>query len=449
MDAPWAVSKEEEKSIALEYLASLPSKPPSPSLSGYKRRRPSEGGSETAASAAATRTRDKERSNEIGLAGNKNEFPSGTSIDKIDKDDGLLFLHEDDGSEEEEGGSYHSSSSPTPSRFEGAMFAHVTSMPYRAPELVMGCRQHGESVDSWGAGVCIAEAMRCGVQLALATSESQIQPVILTSTPLFASYAEGELGLLTGIGRLLGPPSRNVWKGARSLPGYMGVGGVCKWCRYGGGGGGGGEKAAAAVPLQPPPWCNSSTIASSCIGGGGGGEEKEEGKRNDGEAADDWNQPSLFHMTAVENIWDWLLSQGSATSRSGVLPSQDSQTPHALPLPTSTLLQERLALTVDLLVRLFAWDPSRRLTPAEALLHPLFTLSSLPGAEGRDQDREYLVHLTRELREPQKILKGEEISVGKERRKMEQKEEEEEEELLGAISPFFRHASVGIAAKLF
>jgi serine/threonine protein kinase len=59
---------------------------------------------------------------------------------------------------------------PPPSRWEGFHYGHVTTMPFRAPELVMGALAHTPAVDAWALGVVCAEVLRCALQLSYAAA---------------------------------------------------------------------------------------------------------------------------------------------------------------------------------------------------------------------------------------------------------------------------------------
>ncbi|KAI8925178.1 kinase-like domain-containing protein [Entophlyctis helioformis] len=78
------------------------------------------------------------------------------------------------------------------------MTSQVVTRWYRPPELLLGSKQYGPSVDMWSVGCIFAELM--------------------LRTPYFA--AETDIGQLQTIFRALGTPTEDDWPGLKSLPDY-------------------------------------------------------------------------------------------------------------------------------------------------------------------------------------------------------------------------------------
>jgi cell division cycle 2-like len=72
----------------------------------------------------------------------------------------------------------------------------VTTLWYRAPELLLGVEEYGFEIDIWSLGCIFGE--------------------LLTLSPLF--HATNEVSLLSLIFGLLGTPTKVTWPGFRSLP---------------------------------------------------------------------------------------------------------------------------------------------------------------------------------------------------------------------------------------
>lgn len=72
----------------------------------------------------------------------------------------------------------------------------VVTLWYRSPELLLGTQTYGTEIDIWSVGCIFAELM--------------------TKDPLF--QGQNEVGQLSKIFALLGPPSREIWPGFQSLP---------------------------------------------------------------------------------------------------------------------------------------------------------------------------------------------------------------------------------------
>jgi cell division cycle 2-like protein len=72
----------------------------------------------------------------------------------------------------------------------------VVTLWYRAPELLLGAEEYDFEIDIWSVGCIFAE--------------------LLTKKPLF--QGNNEVGQLSSIFALLGPPTAQTWPGYRSLP---------------------------------------------------------------------------------------------------------------------------------------------------------------------------------------------------------------------------------------
>jgi cell division cycle 2-like len=78
----------------------------------------------------------------------------------------------------------------------GPLTPHVTTLWYRAPEVLLGATEYAISVDLWAVGCIFAE--------------------LVLREALFTG--RGELDQLSAICRVLGPPSEAVWPGYTALP---------------------------------------------------------------------------------------------------------------------------------------------------------------------------------------------------------------------------------------
>jgi len=74
----------------------------------------------------------------------------------------------------------------------------VVTLWYRAPEILLGCKQYATPVDLWSVGCIFAE--------------------MVSKTPLFPG--DSEIDQLYQIFRLLGTPSESVWPGVSQYPDY-------------------------------------------------------------------------------------------------------------------------------------------------------------------------------------------------------------------------------------
>ena len=340
---------------------------------------------------------------------------------------------------------------PAPTRWEGGMHGHVSTLPFRAPELVMGVQSHAAEVDAWGAGVTLAEVLRCALQLELAAAATAAAAAVAAAAapsaaappasvplpgigfslqPLFAQNFDGELALLGGIGRILGPPCERVWPGAKELPGgYMSFAAPCRHCGSGlddmpAAGAAAGASGAPPQPRPTPPaWCLPETLASSCAAGP--------------------SSSPLFHLHAAESLWSWLVGEGalnaydapvvmSQAARAAAAAAAAAAEPSVKPFQPPP--RPLLAAQVDLLLRLLAWDPSRRLLPCDALSHPALTALAQPGAP---TPWSMLLTLCRSLSLPPKV---EAPLRGAAEEGVEEEEEEEEEGGLPRMPIFARGA---------
>lgn len=73
----------------------------------------------------------------------------------------------------------------------------VTTLWYRAPEVLLGARDYTSQVDTWAAGCIMGE--------------------LLLGQPLFP--VNSELALLAAMAALLGAPNTKIWPGMQTLPG--------------------------------------------------------------------------------------------------------------------------------------------------------------------------------------------------------------------------------------
>ena len=84
---------------------------------------------------------------------------------------------------------------------QGPELTHeVVTLWYRAPELLLGARDYGPSVDLWAAGAVLGE--------------------LATGAPLWPR--ESEVGMLVAIFRAMGTPSEATWPGVSALPHWQG-----------------------------------------------------------------------------------------------------------------------------------------------------------------------------------------------------------------------------------
>lgn len=74
----------------------------------------------------------------------------------------------------------------------------VVSLWYRSPEILLGCKEYGFSIDLWSIGCIFAE--------------------MVTKKALFPGQTE--IDQIYKIFRILGTPNEDVWKGVSELPNY-------------------------------------------------------------------------------------------------------------------------------------------------------------------------------------------------------------------------------------
>ena len=308
---------------------------------------------------------------------------------------------------------YPPSPPPALARREGGLFHLVVTSEYRAPELLFGARSHGRAVDLWAAGCVLAEllrarqlllrwdapalgrvaevpgnaqanahtrggglaagsasedadagsdgadgdeleppsfAQRAAVSAAAAAAPTRLSPV-QPLRPLFGASRPGEIAQLSAIYALAGPPDTRVWPRAHELPGFMQGDKACLFCGSGSGSAGVAEGGAGgaepALRWQDAlPWLRAETLRDSCCGGGA----------------------PLFHLHAARGIASWLCCVAAA---------------EGAPAPT---LSAKDALGLDLVLRLLAFDPERRLGAQQALAHGF--LSDAGGSEDEGGDGE-------------------------------------------------------------
>eukprot|EP01086_Lenisia_limosa_P010832 TRINITY_DN3559_c0_g1_i1.p1 TRINITY_DN3559_c0_g1~~TRINITY_DN3559_c0_g1_i1.p1 ORF type:complete len:325 (-),score=59.97 TRINITY_DN3559_c0_g1_i1:29-1003(-) len=82
------------------------------------------------------------------------------------------------------------------------IFTHeVVTLWYRAPEILLGCKQYSVPVDVWSVGCIMAEIINC-------------------SRPLFPG--DSEIDQLYKVFQILGTPNEETWPGVTSFPDYSG-----------------------------------------------------------------------------------------------------------------------------------------------------------------------------------------------------------------------------------
>ena len=227
------------------------------------------------------------------------------------------------------------------SRWDGAQFPQIASVPFRAPELLMCSRAHDAAVDAWAAGATVAEIARVSVSLFL--GRDSVGAVTFPLRPLFGGYNSSELEVLAGASAILGPPCARVWPGARVLPGFMGSSARCGACDPGAASG------AASHGWTPPSWARAHTLQDSCAGA-----------KRDGSGS---SSPPIFHACALAALASWLC---------GGAPVPD-------PLPAELAAFPDF---IDLVLRLCAWDPLRRARLADVTAHA--ALAGVPAFGSND-----------------------------------------------------------------
>ncbi len=81
----------------------------------------------------------------------------------------------------------------------GRAYTHeVSTLWYRAPEILMGCAVYGYAVDMWSIGCILAE--------------------MINNTPIFAG--DSEIGQLFCIFQVMGTPTEQIWSGVSFLKHY-------------------------------------------------------------------------------------------------------------------------------------------------------------------------------------------------------------------------------------
>jgi cyclin-dependent kinase 2 len=79
-------------------------------------------------------------------------------------------------------------------------FTHeVVTLPYRAPEILLGCTKYAFPIDVWSAGAIVAE--------------------MVTKTPLFSGYSE--ISQIFRIFKIIGTPTEETWKGVSSFKNWQ------------------------------------------------------------------------------------------------------------------------------------------------------------------------------------------------------------------------------------
>lgn len=136
------------------------------------------------------------------------------------------------------------------SHWDGGMRQQVATVPWRPPELLFGARRHDVEVDAWGAGVVIFEILRAALvppQSSSAVPISAPPSSGLWGSAGISSSAAGvdaahrlfpqasELEVLSAQARLLGQASPRVWPAlaagnSPALPGYMELAPTCGHC---------------------------------------------------------------------------------------------------------------------------------------------------------------------------------------------------------------------------
>ena len=227
-----------------------------------------------------------------------------------------------------------------PSRWDGAMFPLVVTLPYRAPELIVTTRSHSIGIDKWALGATIAEAVRAAALLVFhgIGSSSSSSSSSSKRTPLFGDFGDSELAVYARIATILGPPSTRVWPKGSTLPRYMGASVYCTSCGDGVTPTASTSTTVVSHPL--PTWLLTETQKDSCTnsgsGGGGGG-----------------NAAPIFHVSAMLALSSWLCGGEVGDAPPAVLPESLA----------------RLPQWVDLILRLCAWDADRRLELSEVTKH--------------------------------------------------------------------------------
>eukprot|EP00758_Cryptobia_borreli_P003235 Tbor_TRINITY_DN3625_c0_g2::TRINITY_DN3625_c0_g2_i1::g.349::m.349 len=233
--------------------------------------------------------------------------------------------------------------------FGGDMTHEVASRWYRAPELLLGCRQYGPEVDIWGAGCVLAEMLSGGCctpdrasDLGVSAGSSMLPPI--GSCVLFPG--EGDIDQLSKIFNIIGFPVTTMKCGCESdrycLQHAQGQEEVGK-------GPAPSKRAHMNCTLAPNYWPGVKTMP-------------------------DWGKIGFFSSYPDDNII-------STTDTSPIISLKQLFMPEGCADHDPCKYSKEgcrcnfchISQAVDLLERLLVLDPHRRLTAVEALMHPFIT----------------------------------------------------------------------------
>lgn len=93
----------------------------------------------------------------------------------------------------------------------------VVTLWYRAPEILLGGRQYSTGVDMWSVGCIFAEMC---TRKALFPGDSEIDEIFKIFRSVFPPAFSLFFCSLTGICRVLGTPTEDVWPGVTSYPDF-------------------------------------------------------------------------------------------------------------------------------------------------------------------------------------------------------------------------------------